>query len=63
MLMIIFVTKTNFIEIGNELVKIYVSTKDEEETFQKNTKSGIFPLVFSSFFGRQRQKLFFEKMA
>ena len=44
MLMIIFVTKTNFIEIGNELVTIHVSTKDEEEKLKKNTKTGKFPL-------------------
>ena len=41
--MIVFVSKTNFEGIGEELVEIHLSTKNKEKKFKKTPNVGNFP--------------------
>ena len=66
--MIVFVSKTNFEGIGEELVEIHLSTKNKEKKFKKNAKCRKFSLRFSlefskkmSFFAVSRKTGFSKK--
>ena len=51
--MIVFVSKTNFEEIGKELVEIHLSTKNKEKKFKTNAKCRKFSLRFSLEFSKK----------